>query len=280
MQTQPVLKAGVMGFPIKHSLSPRLHGYWLKHYGIPGSYKAFEVKPQELAGALQGLKDNGLTGVNLTIPHKVAAFAIVNEIDGISRRVGAINLVTVNADGQLLGRNTDAYGFEQNLLSHGYARQGGRAFVLGAGGACRAVLVALQNMGFDEILLSNRTAAHAKRLANELSMANRKISPVEWEKAPALEDVDLLVNTTSLGMTGQPELDISLESLPFSATVTDIVYAPLETGLLRRAHERGNKTIDGLGMLLHQARPSFEAFFGINPEVTDELRRFVLAERN
>ncbi len=279
MSTASVLKAGVMGFPIGHSLSPRLHGFWLKQYGISGSYEAFEVRPEELEAALRRLESEGVAGVNLTIPHKVAACGIVDEIDGIAKRVGAVNLVTVEAGGRLLGRNTDAYGFEQNLLCNGFERKGGRAFVLGAGGACRAVLVALQNMGFEEIKIANRTLGHAQKLADELSTERSRISVSAWEKAPRLDGVELLVNTTSLGMTGQPPLDISLESLPTSATVTDIVYAPLETGLLRQARERGNRAIDGLGMLLHQARPAFKAFFGVDPYVSEELRTFVLAGR-
>jgi shikimate dehydrogenase len=266
-----------MGWPVGHSLSPRLHGFWLQSYGLKGSYDALAVTPEDLPAALRGLAANGFKGVNLTIPHKVAACGIVDELDGEARRIGAVNLVTVLEGGKLLGRNTDAYGFTQNLLSGGFKPAGGAALVLGAGGACRAVLVALQNMGFMEIRLANRTKEHADTLAKELSTPQCRISVIGWSDAPqALAGVALLVNATSLGMTGQPEVSFSLDKLPPAAFVADIVYTPCETGLLRQAEERGNMTIDGLGMLLHQARPSFKAFFGRDPEVTDELRDFVL----
>ena len=280
MSLPPVPKAGVMGWPISHSLSPRLHGFWLRHYGLAGCYDALPVKQEDLPAALRGLQDQGLRGVNLTVPHKVAACVLVDTLDETARRIGAINLVTVNEQGKLSGRNTDAYGFTQNLKAGGVRHAGGAAFVLGAGGACRAVLVSLADMGLNEILLVNRTRDHADKLARELSTESCKISAVDWAQASqSLARVDLVVNTTSLGMTGQPPLDFSLEGLPLSAFVTDIVYAPLETDLLRQAKQRGHRTIDGLGMLLHQARPAFEAFFGLDPEVTEELRKFVLAER-
>jgi shikimate dehydrogenase len=273
-------KAGVMGWPVNHSLSPRLHGFWLKHYGIEGSYEAFPVKPEDLASALKGLPAQGLRGVNLTVPHKVAACKMVDSLDVAARRIGAVNLVTVEDNGKLTGRNTDAFGFVQNLLSAGFQPSAGTAFVIGAGGACRAVLAGLIDMGFTEIRITNRTLSHAKDLAREFSSPSCQITPVDWAHAPhLLEGVSLLVNTTSLGMKGQPALDFPLETLPFSATVTDIVYAPLETGLLRQAMFRGHRTIDGLGMLLHQARPAFATFYGRDPEVTDELRRYVMAER-
>jgi shikimate dehydrogenase len=269
-------KAAVLGYPIGHSLSPRLHGFWLHYYGIAGSYEAREVEPQALSAFLRGLQDNGFIGVNLTVPHKVAACGIVDSLDPTAQRIGAVNLVTVDEQGKLLGRNTDSYGFTQNLLTAGFKPKGGTAFVLGAGGACRAVLVALSDMGFTDIRLANRTAEHAEELAQELSTPHCKISTVAWIKAAhVLSGADLLVNTTSLGMTGKPPLDFSLAELPTEAFVTDIVYSPLETDLLRQAKQRCHQTIDGLGMLLHQARPAFEAFFGRDPQVTQELRNFV-----
>jgi len=270
--------AGIMGWPIGHSLSPRLHSFWLQLYGIEGSYEAFAVRPEDLPSALRGLKNEGLIGVNLTIPHKVAACGIVDALDPTAQRIGAVNLVTVDEREKLLGSNTDAYGFTQNLLTAGFRPETGAAFVLGAGGACRAVLVALQDMGFADIRISNRTREHAEKLARELTTPQSRISVVEWDQATrTFSGVDLLVNATSLGMTGQPALDFSLETLPRSASVADIVYAPLETDLLRSAKKRGHRTIDGLGMLLHQARPAFKAFFGCDPEVTEEVRKFVLA---
>jgi shikimate dehydrogenase len=271
-------KAGVMGWPIGHSLSPRLHGFWLRHYGIKGSYEAFETKPEDLPSALRGLKANGLAGVNLTIPHKVAACKLVDALDPAAGRIGAVNLVTVDAQSRVLGSNTDAYGFSQNLSASGFKPAGGAAFVLGAGGACRAVLVALEDLGFTEIRIANRTKERAESLAREFSTPQTKIMVVPWKTAPQdISGIDLLVNTTSLGMAGQPPLAFSLETLPSSAFVADIVYAPVETCLLQKAKQRGYRTIDGLGMLLHQARPSFTAFFGREPEVTEELRRFVLS---
>lgn len=269
-----------MGWPIGHSLSPRLHGFWLRQYAVLGSYEAFAIKPGDLSSALHSLKSNALVGVNLTIPHKVAAYGLVDILDPTAKRIGAVNLVTVEEDERLLGQNTDAYGFEQNLLSAGVLASGKAAFVLGAGGACRAVLVALQNMGVSEIRLANRTKESAAQLAVEFSIPSCPIVVVEWALAPEqISDVELLVNTTSLGMKGQPDLDFSLSGLSRTATVSDVVYAPLETSLLACAKSRGNKAVDGLGMLLHQARPAFRAFFGIDPEVTKELREFVLAEK-
>lgn len=274
------IKAGVMGWPINHSLSPRLHGFWLERYKIEGRYEAYPVEPAGLPAALRSLKAKGIAGVNLTIPHKVAACSIVDTLDPTGKRIGAVNLVTVEADGSLLGRNTDAYGFEQNILSAGISPKGGTAFVLGAGGACRAVIVALQNLGFAEIRLANRTLDKAEKLARELATPACPISVIGWEIAATnLVDVKLLVNATSLGMEGQPALNFSLENLPKEACVSDIVYTPLKTALLDQAKMRGNKAVDGLGMLLHQARPAFQAFFGIDPEVTEELRKHVLAGR-
>jgi shikimate dehydrogenase len=278
MLTPP--KAGVLGWPIAHSLSPRLHRYWLLEHGIDGTYDAFAVEPDDLLPTLKGLKEKGIVGVNLTIPHKIAACGIVDTLTPEAKRIGAINLVTVDAEGRLHGRNTDVFGFEQNLRAAGYTPATKTAFVLGAGGACRAVLVALQNMGFSEIRLANRTKEKAESLAKELSTPTASIVPLDWQSAPnALETVDLLVNATSLGMTGQPPLEFSLDALSPQATVTDIVYSPLETDLLRRAKQRGCRAIDGLGMLLHQARPAFQAFFGPDPQVTEALRAHVLEGR-
>lgn len=270
-----------MGWPIGHSLSPRLHGFWLQKLGLAGSYEALPVRPEDLAVSLRGLQDRGFCGVNLTVPHKVAACAIVDELDPTARRIGAVNLVTVEKQGRLFGRNTDAYGFTQNLLAGGFKAERGAAFVLGAGGACRAVIVALVDMGFGEIRIANRTLERAEKLAREFAAPSCKISVAAWDEAPqALPNIDLLVNTTSLGMKGQPALEFALDALPTTAFVTDIVYAPLETDLLRRAKLRGNRAIDGLGMLLHQARPAFKAFFGRDPQVTEELRRYVLEDKS
>jgi shikimate dehydrogenase len=269
-------KAAVLGHPALHSLSPRLHGYWLRQHGIAGDYVAMDITPEALAATLKNLRGLGLAGVNLTVPHKEAALPIVDRLDETARLVGAVNLVVLGADGGLDGRNTDVYGFAENLKSAGWAKIPGHAVVLGAGGAARGVIAALAQLGFDRIVVVNRTRGRAERLA-EAMQGIAQVEAADWEKKEdALAGAALLVNTTALGMKGQPELDIALDALPKQATVTDIVYVPLQTDLLRQAAARGYRTVDGLGMLLHQARPSFAAFFGVMPDVTADLRRSVL----
>jgi shikimate dehydrogenase len=268
--------AGVMGWPVTHSLSPRLHGFWLERYRIDGAYLPLPVAPEHFERALRGLADAGFRGVNLTLPHKQAGLAVCHQVEPLAERIGAVNTVVFD-DGRLEGRNTDAFGFLENLRQGAPAwdAAAGPALVLGAGGAARAVAAALLDAGAPEVRLSNRTAARAEALARALGA---RVVPVPWEsRADALDGLALLVNTTSLGMAGQPELDLDLDRLPATALVTDIVYTPLETPLLARARARGNPAVDGLGMLLHQARPGFEAWFGVAPEVTAELRALVLA---
>ena len=262
-----------MGWPVGHSLSPRLHGYWLKRYGIDGDYEALPVEPETLSAALKALAKRNFQGVNLTVPHKEAAMEIVDEIEPLARRIGAINTVIVRADGTLYGRNTDAYGFAQNLLAAGF-KPGKTATLLGAGGAARAGIAALLDMGFTDIRIVNRTREKAEKLAAEF--APEKIRAFDWNDSKALEDTELLANATSLGLKGQPPLELVLSALPREAWVTDMVYAPLQTDLLKRAAAQGCKTVDGLGMLLHQARPAFAEFFGTDPEVTPELRTYVM----
>jgi shikimate dehydrogenase len=269
--------AGVMGWPVAHSLSPRLHGYWLREYGIDGAYVPLAVKPERLASALRALPDLGFAGCNLTVPHKQAALATLDEVAPEARRIGAVNTVRVMSDGRLYGWNTDIEGFAQSLAVAlpGWSLVGRAAAVIGAGGAARAVSAALTGMGAAEIRLVNRSPARAKELSRALG------GPIRihgWEEmAKALSGTALLVNTTTLGMTGQPPLEIELASLPHEAVVSDSVYAPLETPLLAAARARGHPVVDGLGMLLHQAVPGFEAWFGRRPEVTPALRDFVLA---
>ena len=268
--------AGVMGWPVTHSLSPRLHGFWLERYCIDGAYLPLPVAPEHFERALRGFADAGFRGVNLTLPHKQAGLAVCHQVEPLAERIGAVNTVVFD-DGRLEGRNTDAFGFLENLRQGAPAwdAAAGPALVLGAGGAARAVVAALLDAGAPEVRLSNRTAARAEALARALGA---RVVPVPWERrADALDGLALLVNTTSLGMAGQPELDLDLDPLPAAALVTDIVYTPLETPLLARARARGNPAVDGLGMLLHQARPGFEAWFGVAPEVTAELRALVLA---
>lgn len=269
--------AGVMGWPVSHSRSPRLHGYWLERHGIDGAYLPLAVRPEHLADALRALPKLGFRGCNLTVPHKEAAMTIVDRVDDTARRIGAINTVIVEADGSLTGRNTDAPGFIANLIqgAPGLRLDGASALVLGAGGAARGVIAGLIEAGVVEIKLTNRSPDKTNALTRAFEPY---VVPLPWDqRADRLDDIDLLVNTTSLGMQGQPPLDIALDGLSRKAVVTDIVYAPLETDLLARARARGNIVVDGLGMLLHQAVPGFAAWFGVTPEVTEELRRHVLA---
>ncbi|MCC9621209.1 shikimate dehydrogenase [Thalassospira sp. MA62] len=269
--------AGVMGWPVAHSKSPRLQGYWLAAYGIDGCYMPLPVAPENFHDALQSLRNLGFRGVNVTIPHKERVIEACDELSDRARRVGAVNTVTFAPDGKILGDNTDGFGFIENLRqdSPNLAFASGPAVVLGAGGASRAVLVALLDEGVPEIRLANRTRKRAEDLASAID--DPRITIVDWPIVPEmLEDAALLVNTTSLGMVGQPPLEINLEGLASNALVTDIVYAPLMTDLLTRAKARGNPIVDGLGMLLHQARPGFYRWFGTDPEVTQDLRDFVL----
>jgi shikimate dehydrogenase len=270
------LKAGVMGWPVEHSRSPALHGHWLEKYAVDGAYVPMAVRPEHLAPALRALPLLGFAGCNLTIPHKEAALAIVDRVDAVARRIGAINTIVVAADGTLEGRNTDGYGFIASLRAAvpGWIPTG-PATVIGAGGAARSILVALLDAGVPEIRLLNRTPSRAAALSGALGGA---VMPLPWEaRHDARSGTALLVNTTSQGMVGEAKLDLALDRLPRDAVVADIVYVPLETPLLAAARQRGNPVVDGLGMLLHQARPGFAAWFGIEPEVTPELRDAVLA---
>lgn len=267
--------AGVMGWPVAHSQSPRLHGYWLSEHGVDGAYLPLAVRPDDLAAALRALPVLGFRGVNLTLPHKERALALCDEVSEPARRIGAVNTIVVDEDRRLVGSNTDAFGFLANLRDvSDWRADAGPAVVLGAGGAARAVAVALSDAGVESIALINRTASRAEALAQTLGGA---VHAVPWAaRADALAGAALLVNTTTLGMSGQPPLELDLDALPGDAVVNDIVYAPLETPLLATARARGNPVVDGLGMLLHQARPGFEAWFGVRAEVTAALRDFVL----
>lgn len=268
--------AGIMGWPVKHSRSPRLHGAWLKNYGIDGVYVPLPVAPENLGAALKALPMLGFAGVNLTVPHKEAALSFMDEVTSAARRIGAVNTVIVLPDGKLRGDNTDCFGFIANLEASlpAWNAAAGPAVVLGAGGAARAVIAGLLDQGCPEVRLANRSRARGEAVARELGAKVRLVSwPID---AAGLSDAALLVNTTSLGMTGQPPLELSLEGLPPHAVVTDLVYAPLQTDLLIQAKTRGHQTVDGLGMLLHQARPAFAAWFGKEPEVTPALRQIVL----
>jgi shikimate dehydrogenase len=271
--------AGIMGWPVAHSRSPALHNFWLDEQGLDGVYVPLPVRPDQLAQALLALPVLGFRGCNLTIPHKQMALSIVDRVEPLARRIGAMNTVIVAADGSLEGRNTDVYGFCENLREGAPAWRpaDGPAVVLGAGGASRAVVAALIELGVGELRLINRTRDRAERVAEELAAPRCRISTFPWEaRDAALEDCRLLVNATSLGMTGEPELSIDLGRLPRRAVVADLVYVPLETPLLTAARRRGHICVDGLGMLLHQGRPGFEAWFGVPVSVTRELRASVL----
>ncbi|MEW5728347.1 MAG: shikimate dehydrogenase [Pseudomonadota bacterium] len=268
--------AGVIGWPVGHSRSPRLHGFWLDRMGVDGAYVPLAVRPADLAAVVAALPRMGFRGANLTVPHKEQAVGLVDELDPLAERIGAVNTLVFRDDGTIEGRNTDAFGFLENLRrgAPGWRPEAGPAVVLGAGGAARAVVAALADAGVPAIRVVNRSVERAERLGAEIGGPVR-VEP--WERrAAALDGAALLVNTTTLGMTGQPALDIDLAALPDGAVVNDIVYAPLETDLLKAAKARGAAAVDGLGMLLWQGVPGFEAWFGVRPEVTDELRAFVL----
>jgi shikimate dehydrogenase len=268
--------AGVMGWPVGHSLSPRLHGYWLERHGVDGVLVPLPVRPEHFAEALRALPKLGFVGASITVPHKEAALGLVDEAEPPAQRVGAVNTIVVREGGRIAGRNTDVPGFLDALRdgAPGWRAGAGAAVVLGAGGASRAIVAALSMAGVAEIRVVNRTLERAAALAQALGPPVRA---VPWERrAEALANAALLVNATTLGMTGQPPLELDLAPLPAAAVVMDIVYTPLETPLLARARGRGLVAVDGLGMLLHQARPAFAAWFGVEPEVTAELRAFVL----
>ncbi|HXJ02382.1 MAG TPA: shikimate dehydrogenase [Micropepsaceae bacterium] len=265
--------AGVIGWPVHHSLSPLMHSAWLKEHGIAGAYVALPVAPENFGRVVAAMPLMGFAGANVTVPHKEAAFALAASLDDDARATGAVNTL-VFENGLTHGRNTDVQGFAASLkesLGDDAAARGPVA-VLGAGGAARAVLLALIRAGATDIRLVNRTKNRAVALAAGLGSAV-KITLVDWgDLSAAFKDARLLVNTTSLGMTGKAPLEISLDALPLEAAVADIVYNPLETGLLKMARARGARTMDGLGMLMHQAAPAFAAWFGVTPKVTAALR--------
>lgn len=270
--------AGIIGWPVSHSLSPRLHGYWLREHGIDGAYVPLPVAPQNLEHALKSLPKLGFQGVNLTVPHKESVLPFLDTISDIARCIGAVNTVFVADDGTLSGTNTDAVGFMENVRQKGQQWKPALApaTVIGAGGAARAVVAALIDEAVPEIRLVNRTREKSDSLAKDLG---GPIKVFDWsDRTAALTDSGLLVNTTTLGMVKQPPLDLDLERLPDSAIVNDLVYAPLETPLLKAARDRGLGAVDGLGMLLHQAVPGFEGWFGTRPKVSADLRQFVLGD--
>ncbi len=266
------LLAGVMGWPVMHSRSPLLHNYWFGKHGLAGAYVPLAIRPEGLAAALRALHPLGYAGCNLTIPHKQQAMTIVDEVNAVAKRIGAISCVVVRPDGSLAGSNNDCYGFIHNLRQEipGWRADAGPVAVIGAGGGSRAVCYGLMQEGAREIRLVNRTLARAQGIAGEFG---GPIKVLPWEQRhDVLEGAAMVVNATSQGMAGQPALDIRLDKLPAGALAADIIYTPLETPFLAAAKKRGNRTVNGLGMLLHQGRPAWKAWFGIEPEVTRELR--------
>jgi shikimate dehydrogenase len=273
-----IRRVAITGYPVSHSRSPLVHGHWLKKLGIDGIYDRVAVKPEDAEGFYRDLAGNGLVGCNVTVPNKELAAAACDELDEAARAMGAANTLWLAPDGRLMGSNTDGLGFLGNLDQQlpGWDGRTRTALVLGAGGAARSVIWALLSRSVENVVIVNRTRKKAEDLATRFGSDS---IAADWGEIPdILTRTDLLINTTSLGMTGQPPLDIDLSPLPGTAIVTDLVYVPLETSLLAQARVRGNPVADGLGMLLHQAVPGFERWFGQRPEVTEELRTLVLAD--
>ena len=266
--------AGILGWPVAHSRSPLLHGTWLARHGVDGAYLPLPVRPERFAASVRALADLGFRGANVTIPHKEAAFALCDRVSPSAERAGAVNTLVFREDGRIEGSNTDGFGFMENCkqAAPGWGAAAGPAVLLGAGGSARAIAAVLLDAGCPRLTLVNRNAARAEALARELG------GPIAVAERPPLEGASLLVNTTSLGMAGEPPLELDLSPLPAGAVVADAVYVPLETPLLAAARARGLRAVDGLGMLLHQARPGFEAWFGVAPAVDEELRAVVAAD--
>ena len=272
------VKAAVIGHSISHSKSPLIHNYWINAYSLQGSYEVIDIEPDKLEEGLQRIIDEGYSGFNVTIPHKEAVLSLCNKVDHNAQAIGAVNTVVIEG-GKLRGLNTDGFGFLHNIwdAAPDFEFENKRAVVLGAGGAARAIISALIGEHIGQIILMNRTREKADRIKNEMGFLSDLIVVKDWnERNQALENSDLLVNTTSLGMKGAGVLEISLSALPRAALVNDIVYAPLQTDLLKAAQENENTAITGIGMLIHQARPAFKEWFGLLPDVTDELRSLVL----
>lgn len=273
--------AGVMGWPVAHSLSPRLHEYWLRHYKIDGVYVPMAVQPDKIEAALRALPVLGFRGCNLTVPHKEKALGIVDYLDPVAARIGAVNTIVVDEKGKLRGFNTDYLGFIEGLKASvpQWDPRSGPAVVLGAGGAARAVVVGLIEAGVKEVRIINRTEEKARILVEGLADSRTHLRRWPWGwPEEALSDAALLVNTTTLGMKGQASLGVDMAALPLSAIVMDVVYVPLMTDLLQQAQARGNRVVTGIGMLLHQAASGFEAWFGVRPEVTTELEKHILSK--
>ncbi|MGH7155000.1 MAG: shikimate dehydrogenase [Acetobacteraceae bacterium] len=278
MASMPILSgrarvAGIAGWPVEHSRSPLIHGFWLRRHGIDGAYVPLPIRSTEFDRAMRGLIAAGFAGANVTIPHKRAAFALCDSVDDIAGRIGAVNTLLFRG-GVIEGTNSDGFGFLETLREHNVNAETGPALLLGAGGAARAIAGVLLAKGV-AVAVCNRSKERAEALHQDLPA----LHVVPWSsRSDALRDHALLVNTTSLGMAGHAPFDLSLDRAGDSLVIADVVYVPLETPLLKAGRARGLRTVDGLGMLLHQARPGFASWFGIDPVVDDELRRFVMAD--
>lgn len=269
--------AGLLGWPVAHSRSPVIHNYWLARYGIAGRYTLFPVPPERLADALRGMAVLGLRGCNVTTPHKQAVMPLIDDVDPLAQKIGAVNTVVVQHDGSLRGFNNDGNGFVQSIRDArpSWTPASGPIVVLGAGGAARAVVASLAAQGAREIRVVNRTYERGAELA---SLLGSPVTAIRFEdRESALEGAALVANATNQGMSGKPPLDIRLDRLPKEAIVGDLIYTPPETPLLAAARARGNLTVNGLGLLLNQARPAFNAWFGVMPEITPELIRAIEA---
>ena len=263
--------AGLLGWPVAHSRSPVIHNHWLAQFGIPGRYVLFPVPPEKLEAAVRGIQVLGLRGCNVTTPHKQAIFPLLDRVDELARRIGAVQTVVVEKDGSLTGFNNDGNGFIQSLkdAKPDWRPDSGPILVLGAGGASRAVVASLAAQGAKEIRLANRTQDKAQEIADAVGSA---VKVVPWDqREDALDGVAMVANATSAGSAGKPPLDIALDRLPPHAIAGDLIYVPPETPFLAAARARGNVTVNGLGLLLNQARPAFNAWFGVMPQITPEL---------
>lgn len=272
------IKAAVIGHPIKHSKSPIIHNYWIEKSGANGSYEAIDIAPDNLKDGVQKLIDDSYAGFNVTIPHKESILELCDEVDGNVELCGAVNTVVIK-DGKLIGHNTDSFGFLTNIkeANPDFNFEDSPCVVIGAGGAARAVVSGLIGHRVPEVILVNRTPERAEKIAEEIGLNTDLVEVADWdERHDVLQWAGLLVNASSLGMEGQPPLDLNLDALSTEAVVNDIVYSPLETDLLKAAKARGNPTVTGIGMLLHQARPAFYEWFGVMPNVDEELERLVL----
>ena len=276
MSDKKIPLAAVIGSPIAHSRSPALHTHWLRRYGIRGHYIPMDIAQKDLAEVIQAMPKMGFVGANVSIPHKETALGLADLVTDRAALIGAANTLIFRKDGKIHADNTDGYGFIENLRSGAprWAPKSGPAAVFGAGGAARAVLASLIDVGVTEIRLSNRTRARSDALRDEFGA---KIRVFDWVQAGnMLDGAVTVVNSSSLGMVGKPDFRVPLDALSSSAVVTDLVYTPLDTSLLQHAREIGCTTVDGLGMLIYQAAPAFERWFGLRPEVDDETRRVVL----